>query len=183
MAVNGQPDPLPCGTEPETLVAQAFEGAPPPSSERLAHQARCVHCQASLASLRALRQDMEVVAAEAVVVPPHFAHRVMARVSGVASDIEVSSAPSGWTTVTERLVGRVARLAAMEIPHVTFALAEVTTTEPDDRVTLAVRLVVDYGVGLHEVAAAVRARVTDEVGRTAGVPVGGVDVLVDELSG
>jgi len=182
MAVNGDVAALPCGTRPQTLVTQVFEAEPPPAA-RLAHQATCPHCQASLASLRALRHDAEAVAAEPVAVPPDFARRVMARVRGATSGIRVSTEPLGSTTVNEELVARMARLAAMEVPYVTFALAEVDATQPVDGLTFSVRIVVAYNVGLREVAAAVRERVGREVRRTAGLPVARVDVLVEELSG
>lgn len=180
--MNGDPDALPCGTQPSTLVMQVFEGAAP-TAERFAHQARCPHCRASLASLQALRRDVGNVAAEPVGVPPHFARRVMARVRDVPNDIEVSVGPLGTTTLADGLVGRVARVAAMEVPRVAFALAEVGTTRAGSGATLSVRLVVDYGVALHAVAAAVRERVRRKVRRTTGISVERVDVVVEELSG
>lgn len=182
MAVNGDVAALPCGTRPQTLVAQVFE-AEPPSAAQGAHQATCPHCQASLASLRALQHDAEAMAAEPVEVPPDFARRVMARVRGATSGIRVSTEPLGSTTVNEELVARIARLAAMEVPYVTFALAGVEARPTGDALALSVRIVVAYGVGLHAVAAAVRERVGRELRRTAGVAVAKVDVLVDALSG
>lgn len=180
--MNGDVAALPCGTRPQTLVAQVFE-AEPPSAAQGAHQATCPHCQASLASLRALRHDAEAMAAEPVEVPPDFARRVMARVRGATTGIRVSTEPRGATTMNEELVARIARLSAMEVLYVTFALAEVEATQPGDALVLSVRIVVAYGVELHEVAAAVRERVGREVRRTAGVPVARIDVLVDALSG
>lgn len=183
MAVNRDLELLPCGTGAQALVAQVFGGAEPPSAVRLAHQETCPHCQTSLALLEALRRDMALVAAEPVGAPLDFARRVMARVRGSATDIELTTDALGSTTVAEALVGRIARLVAMEVPHVTFALAEVSTAEADDRVTLSVRLVVDYGVALHEIAAVVRERLVRKVRQTVGVRVGDVDVSIEELSG
>lgn len=179
--MNREPSNLPCGVDPRSLVGQVFETDLPPAEQR-AHQATCPHCRSTLASLRTLRRDTEFAAAEPIAAPPDFLRRVMARVRSATGAIEVSAEPSGSTTVTEALITWVARLAAMEVPHVAFALAELGARGPTG-LTLSLRLIVEYGVGLHEVAAAVRERVVRQVAHTAGIPLGVVDVLVEELSG
>jgi hypothetical protein len=181
MAVSPEPTILPCGTDPRTLVVQVFDGEPP-DAERHAHQASCPHCRATLTSLRSLEQDVERSAAERAAAPADFVRRVMARVRSADDALEVSSERHGATTVTEALVTRIARLAAMDVPHVTFALAELGTRGPAG-LSVSLRLVVEYGVALHDVAAAVRRRVVHQVTRNAGLPVGVIDVLVEELSG
>lgn len=184
--MNRALEPLPCGNDPRTLVDQVFGEGEPASLAQAAHQATCPYCGASLASLRTLLQDVGTVAAEPVSAPPNFARRVMARVRDTAHEIEVSTATFGSTTVTQALVTRIARLAAMKIPNVTFALAdaeEAGEAGGGERLSLTVRLVAVYGVDLHQLASAVRERVVHDVRRTIGVPLGRVDVFVEELSG
>lgn len=179
--MTGHADALPCGADPEALVAQVY-GTEAADPERLAHQATCPHCRSTLTALRRLRRDVEAVAAEPLGTPLDFARRVMTRVRGVSPDLELSAAPLGVTTASEALVARVARVAAMEVAPVSFALAEIRRDTATDDVVLSLGLVVDYGPGLPEVADTVRARVIRRARRILGIEVTRVDVLVEDLS-
>jgi uncharacterized alkaline shock family protein YloU len=54
--------------------------------------------------------------------------------------------------------------------------------EPDgDGVTIDLRVIVEYGLNLAEVASTVRNRVSYEVGRLTGLPVRAVEVHIDDV--
>lgn len=56
------------------------------------------------------------------------------------------------------------------------------TREPDgDGVTIDLRVIVEYGLNLAEVASTVRNRVSYEVGRLTGLPVRAVEVHIDDV--
>lgn len=178
MALNDEHLQPPCGADIQAIVRQVFEGAPPVDP---AHQATCEHCQRSLAAVRALRDGLRNIAAEPVKAPD-VARQVLARLPHDATRISVSNSPRGATTVTRSIVAQVARRAAMEVPGVVLATVEVDGVHDRARSTLSVRLVVALGPVLDELAAAVRARAGHAVERLLGVPVGAVDIAIDDLT-
>ena len=69
--------PLPCGADPDPLVAQVADGAVPRDP---GHQAGCPHCQAALAQLGELWSLVDRLARERVEAPERIDAVVLGRV-------------------------------------------------------------------------------------------------------
>lgn len=104
----------------------------------------------------------------------------------------------GRITISEEVIAAIARFAAEKVPGAArqtrgtgagilsiFAgedLAPIIRTELDERgVRVELRIVVEYGYPVHEVAQGVQLSVRTDIEEIAAIPVTGVDVLVRKV--
>jgi hypothetical protein len=167
---------LPCGTSLLGLVAQVADGTPPVDP---AHQADCPHCREALDRLRGADRDLRSLAAVDVRAPRGLSARVLDGLRRERGRIVLRAGPEGRDTVTDTIVGQVARRAATDVPGVRFA--SVTTTEHQDGVHLDLRITADLGPALGPIADAIRELVVDRVARLTGVAVVRIDVVFDDV--
>lgn len=186
--------PLPCGSDPDVLLAQVADGH---GGERTVHQAGCPHCQATLAEYTRLWAGIDELTAAEVHAPPGLFDRALAT-------IREQAGPSGYGRVTDgqesflvaaRAVVAVAGHAARSSAGVRVALGalgEPTASSPSSLSTptaglsgrsVAVELVVaaEYGHDLHRLAEHVRERVAAEVHAQTGLDVVTVDVAITDV--
>lgn len=179
MAVSDRSrDQLPCGADLEALVLQVFDSDPPRDA---GHQAGCPHCQAALERLGAVHGTIGRLAAEPVAAPPDLVRQVMHRLRQDENAVLVAADERGIVTVSERIVTQVAVRAARAVPEVTFASVKLTEGIIASPLRLSVRLVVAFGPSLHDVSDAARTRIRAAVAELVGVPVGAVDVVIDDF--
>jgi len=69
-------DPLPCGTQPGTLIREVADGFEGDAD----HQAACPHCMATLATLTAVWERIDELAREHVAAPGSVDRSVLRRV-------------------------------------------------------------------------------------------------------
>lgn len=180
MAVTGiTHDRLPCGIELEDLVTEVFDGQPPTDS---GHQAACPHCQAALERLRAVHGTITALASRPVVTPPELVDEVMRRLHRDQDAILVTADARGVLTVSDRIINQIAVRAALAASEVSFASVRLVDEPRVSPLRLSVCLVVDLGPSLPEVAEAARRRIHAAVAELAGVPVGSVDVLIEDVA-
>lgn len=169
----------PCGgPDLQTLIRQVFDGEPPVDPE---HQARCWACQQRLAAIAALHADMQAVATQPVSTPD-LVRQVMAQLRRPGPRALLPADQRGATTVAHAVVAAIARQAAMAHPAVAFASVDVGEQATEAGLPVSLRLVVAYGPTLPDLGAEIRTQVIRDVEALAGVPVGDVTVLVDDLA-
>lgn len=179
MAVSDQSrDTLPCGAKLEALVLQVFDGEPPRDAS---HQADCAHCKAALERLGAVRGTIGRLAAAPVAAPPDLVRQVMHRLRGDQAAVLVAADERGMVTVSERIVTQIAVRAALVAPEITFASVQLTEGIIASPLRLSVRLVVAFGPALHDVADGARGCIRAAVAELVGVPIGTVDVAIDDF--
>lgn len=169
---------LPCGTDLAELTRQVFEGVPPSDPE---HQRECPYCRRALRRIRAVADDVRGVAAEEVAVPRTLLASVMARIRSRPSLITIEMTDFGSTTVTDHLVGDLAREAALRVKGVGHASVVASETTPGG-VKIKARLVVGYGPVMPQLAEEVREAIRSALDREIGTRPGAVDILVDDLA-
>jgi uncharacterized alkaline shock family protein YloU len=195
-------DTLPCGAEPEPLLAFAADHAlPAPDS----HEANCPFCQAAIGEFVDLWQPVDRWATRPVSVPEHFAATVMHRVRRIVQSPRHAAAVTalGVTTVTSWVLGLVATAATLDTPGVTaitgsprphrrrggrrryevrYGADGVDISElgeTDIGVTLAITARPD--ANLTELADLVRHNVMAAISRQTGVTTAEVDIAIDDV--
>jgi uncharacterized alkaline shock family protein YloU len=182
--VRAPQDRLPCGTELDALAAQTADGAPPSDPE---HQARCPYCQTALGALSRSWDDLRAFASEPVPVPPALTSRIMSRIRELAARVAtnlVLAAERGQTRISHAVIGQIARRAALAVPGVLFASVQTTSGQATDptRVTLALRLVIDFGPAADALADTVRAAVHQHLPRLTGAGISSIDVRIEGIA-
>jgi uncharacterized alkaline shock family protein YloU len=183
MALDEAQGVLACGTSLEALIDQVAEDQTPPDA---AHQAACAYCQAALLALGEAWGDLQAFAREPVPVPVGLTERIMSRIGALierVGDSVVLVGARGETLVSQRVIGRVARAAALTVPGVVLPSALRIVVDPRDRgrVRLGLRLVIAFGPSIEALADAVRERVGAVVSAQTGARVAGVDIAVQDI--
>ncbi len=183
MALDEAQGLLACGTPLETLIDQVADPQPPVDA---AHQASCPHCQAALVALGEAWGEVQAFARQPVPVPARLTERIMARIRSLRariSDSLVLTGARGETRISELVVTRVARAAALTVPGVVWPSAVRIVVDPRDRgrVRLALRLVIAFGPSIDALTSAVRSLVSGRVSAQTGALVDRVDIAVEDI--
>lgn len=188
---------LECGAEYDALVAQVAERSTP-GRERAAHQRGCRHCRAAIAELQELWAPVATLAGERLRAPAGMVEAIMARVRELPrhpSYALVEAGTSGSTRLAARVIGAIARRAALDVPGVTAAVGGghrrgdvmpeqgTSVGVSGSHVVVEVALVVAAGAPVLDVAAQVRAAVIERVSALTDLTVTAVDVSVVDLDG
>lgn len=183
MALDDAGGVLACGTPLGALIDQVADHQTPVDA---AHQASCAYCHAALVALGEAWGEVLAFARQPVPVPAGLTERIMSRIRAllarIGDSVVLIGAP-GETRVSERVVGRVARAAALTVPGVVLPSAVGIVVDPRDRgrVRLRLRLVIAFGPSIDEVATGVRAQVSAHVRAQTGARVTGVDIAVADI--
>ncbi len=172
-----------CGTLMDDLIAQITDGAAPLDR---AHQAACRYCQAALDAIRAAWVKLQALVRAPVAIPEELGDRIVEQVRELARTSEaavVIADVAGETRIGDVVLARLARAAALPVTGV--ALATTTHAGEDPQrpgsAVIALRLVVQFGPAIEQIAARVRERVIADVRARAGIAVTRVDVAVEDL--
>lgn len=152
--------PLPCGADVNALIEQVVEGR---GNDLTSHQRTCPYCQRALAELgRRWNGVLEGGRDVEVQPPPGLISGVMRRVWATVDDqwVEVLR-DLGVTEVSTRVLGVVAQDAASHVRGV-LDVQRVEVKKADGRatVTVAVQLVVEYGLSISAISEAIRRAVS-----------------------
>ena len=192
---------LPCGRRVDETLEQAAEGGADDLDD---HQSTCPHCQAALLEFSALWQPVRDLVAAPVAAPADLADRVMRRVHQMVTDtwFTLQLTELGSLKIAARIVARIARDAARQVPGVRVALGRSTASRlvrlverasfshrhPDAAVgvlgrTAAVELAVavQYGEPVHDIAREVQQRVILQLRESIGLESVTVNVTVDDV--
>ncbi len=192
---------LPCGHGVDDILTQVAGGR---ARELDRHQQDCSHCQAALSELATVWQPVQELAAQRILAPIELAARVMSEVHRLVQDVwyTLQLTDLGTVKVAARVVARIARDAARQVPGVRVALgkrshgsivhlvewathrhrhphAAVGVLGRTAAVDLAVA--VQYGDSLVDVATEVQQRVTQQLRATIGLQSVTVNVTVDDV--
>ena len=183
MALDDPQGVLTCGTPLDALIDQVTEHYTPVDA---AHQASCRHCQAALVALGEAWGEVQAFARQPVPVPAGLTEWIVSRIRALIArigDAVVLTGARGETRVSERVVGRAARAAALSVPGVVLPSALRIVVDPSDRgrVRLGLRLVIAFGPSIDALADAVRARVSARVSAQTGARVSAVDIAVEDI--
>lgn len=193
---EADPARLECGADYDELVAQVAERrAPVP--EQAVHQRGCPHCRAAIAELQELWAPVAALAHSHVRAPAGLVQAVMARVRELPrhpSYALVGAGGRGSTRVATRVIGAIARRAALQVPGVSAALG--SSRAPQEgamsntgtsvgvsggHVVIEVSLQVAPGTVIPAVAAQVRRAVIERIAALTDLTVTAVDVAVLDL--
>ncbi|MEJ2890843.1 hypothetical protein [Actinomycetospora aeridis] len=188
---------LPCGREPDALVAQVADGA---GDHRDAHQRDCPYCQAALAEFDRLWAPVRAVADHRPRAPEGLLDEAMRRIRGVASDPDFGSISDvrGRTRISAQAVESLARHLASRVPGVRVALSrlvaagggaetsliggpEVTAGVAGSSTVVSITLAADLGEDLIALGDRIRAVVADGIRASTGLEPVAVLVHVDDV--
>jgi len=192
---------LACGHGVDNILTQVADGR---ARELDRHQQDCSHCQAALSELATVWQPLQDLAAKRIHAPVELTARVMSDVHLLVQNVwyTLQLTDLGTVKVAARVVARIARDAARQVPGVRAALGKsshgriVQLVEwatdrhrhPHAAVgvlgrTAAVDLAVAvrYGDSIVDVAEAVQQRVTQQLRATIRLESVTVNVTVDDV--
>jgi uncharacterized alkaline shock family protein YloU len=186
---------LPCGRATDGLVTYAAEGIGAPAGS---HEAGCEYCQTAIDEFGRLWLPVRRWAQREVDLPDDFVATVIARVRRIVQSPRhvVSVSSRGATTVTSWVLGLIAASAARQVPGVAaitpsragrqpaarFGAEGAHVHEVDDAsISVGLTLVARTDQSLPDLADAVRRKVMSSIADQAGVNVGSVDIVVDDL--
>lgn len=192
---------LACGHGVDNILTQVADGR---ARELDRHQQDCSHCQAALSELATVWQPVQDLAAQRIHAPVELTARVMSDVHRLVQNVwyTLQLTDLGTVKVAARVVARIARDAARQVPGVRAALGKsshgriVQLVEwatdrhrhPHAAVgvlgrTAAVDLAVAvrYGDSIVDVAEAVQQRVTQQLRATIRLESVTVNVTVDDV--
>lgn len=190
--VDADAPELACGTSYDALVAQVAERRAPDAAAA-AHQRTCPHCRAALAEMDDLWAPVLALADQRVRAPAGLLGSVMARVRELPRHRDWASVTGGeqggpgTTRVAARVMGALARTAALQVPGVVRALGGgradrggpgTSVGVAGSHVVLQVSLVVARGQAIPALADRVREQVSAQVHALTGLVVAQVDVHV-----
>lgn len=194
--VDADAPELPCGESYDALVAQVAERRAPRGADAT-HQRTCAHCRAALAEMDDLWAPVHAMADQRVRAPADLLGAVMARVRELPRHRDWARVPergeqagAGTTRVAARVVGALARTAALQVPGVVRALGGGHAAQDGpgtsvgvagSHVVLQVSLVVARGEAVPALADRVRERVSALVHGLTGLAVAQVDVHVADV--
>jgi uncharacterized alkaline shock family protein YloU len=192
---------LACGADIDELLEQAADSR---AGQLSAHQRGCPHCQAALREFSLAWEPMRRLAATPVPFPAAVRDAVARQIRKLTADIwyTLDLAEGGAIRIAARVVARIAREAARQVPGVRVVfgrstqaklagLAETATLRhrhPRAAVGVLGRTAVidlaiaaQYGQELDGIARAVQERVTAELRTTAGLRDVEVNVIIDDI--
>jgi uncharacterized alkaline shock family protein YloU len=192
---------LACGADVDELLEQAADGL---AGQLTAHQRDCPHCQAALREFSLAWEPVRRLAAEPVPFPVGVRNAVARQIRKLTADVwyTLDLADGGAIRIAARVVARIAREAARQVPgvrvvfgrstHARIAgLAETATLRhrhPRAAVGVLGRTAVidlavaaEYGRELDAIARHVQQRVTAELRSTTGLRDVMVNVTIDDI--
>lgn len=192
---------LACGADIDELLEQAADGH---ASRLTDHQRHCLHCQAALQQFSRIWAPVRRLAAEHVAVPAALKTAVGSQIRKLVADVwyTLQLSDSGAIRIAARVVARIARDAARDVPGVRVAFGRNTqskTADQAERATLRHRhpdaavgvlggtalvdlaIAVQYGDRLDAVAREVQQRAIAELRSTVGLQEVTVNVTVDDV--
>jgi len=192
---------LACGADIDELLEQAADGYP---GQLTAHQRDCLYCQAALREFGRVWEPVRSLAAEQVAVPAALKSAVASQIRKLVADIwyTLQLSDGGVIRIAARVVARIAREAARDVPGVRVAfgrsthsrmasLAEWATLRhrhPNAAVGVLGRtavvdlaIAVEYGDRVDAVAREVQRRAVAELRRKVGLQDVTVNVTVDDV--
>lgn len=192
---------LACGAGVDELLEQAADGRPGQLAE---HQDRCPHCQAALQEFSRVWEPVRRLAAEHVAVPAALKAAVVSQIHKLLADVwyTLQLSDGGTIRIAARVVARIARDAARNVPGVRVAFGRSTHTKGADlaeEATLRHRhphsavgvlgrtavvdlaIAVQYGDQLDTVAREVQQRAIAELRTKVGLQDIVVNVIVDDV--
>jgi uncharacterized alkaline shock family protein YloU len=192
---------LPCGAEVSELIEQVAAGG---GDQRSDHQVTCPHCSALLPELERVWAPIGEFTREQVTPPPGLVTVVMSQVRRLVTAVWLSLRTSsrGTTRVARWVVGRIASLAARQVPGVHQVLSHVAdidtasqpvpaghTRQPGDagdvgagRTAIHLDLVTQYGESIPAIAQAVRHTVAKRIQDLTGLEVTEVNITVGDIT-
>ena len=196
-----QLDELPCGADLDELFEQVAEGR---GDELTDHQSGCVHCQAAVREFERLWTPVRTAVRTPLPSPAELKNAVMDRVQRLVKDtwFTLQLTEGGSIQIAARIVARLARDAARQVPGVQAALgrssggklaalaekASFGHRHPDSAVgvlgrtaVVDVAIAVTYGDVVEDVARQVQANVRRELRRSVGLKSVTVNVTVDDV--
>lgn len=192
---------LACGADVDELLEQAADGQ---AGQLTAHERDCPHCQAALREFSLAWEPVRQLAAAPVPFPAAVRNAVARQIRRLTADVwyTLDLAEGGAVRIAARVVARIAREAARQVPgvrvvfgrstHARIAgLAETATLRhrhPRAAVGVLGRTAVidlavaaGYGQELDAIARDVQQRVTAELRSTAGLRDVLVNVTIDDI--
>ena len=199
--LSGPISHLACGADVDELLEQAADGHAALLTE---HQRHCVHCQAALQEFGRIWQPVRTLAAEHVAVPATLKTAVASQVRKLIADVwyTLQLNDSGAIRIAARVVARIAREAARNVPGVRVAFGRSTYSKAaglTEKATLRHRhphaavgvlgrtavvdlaIAVQYGDQLDAVAREVQQRAITELQAKVGLQDVTVNVTVDDV--
>jgi uncharacterized alkaline shock family protein YloU len=201
--LGGRMRHLACGADVDELLEQAADGH---ASQLTDHQRHCPHCQAALQQFSRIWAPVRSLAAEHVAVPAALKTAVARQIRRLIADVwyTLQLSDGGAIRIAARVVARIARDAARDVPGVRVAFGrstQSTTADQARRATLRHRhphaavgvlggtavvdlaIAVEYGDRLDLVAREVQRRAIAELRAQAGLQDVAVNVTVDDVIG
>lgn len=192
---------LACGADIDELLEQAADGY---AGQFTSHQRDCLYCQAALREFGRVWEPVRSLAAEQVAVPAALKSAVASQIRKLVADVwyTLQLNDGGAIRIAARVVARIAREAAHDIPGVRVAFGRSTQSRLAglvERATLRHRhpnaavgvlgrtavvdlaIAVQYGDPLDEVVREVQRRAVAELRRKAGLQDVTVNVTVDDV--
>lgn len=196
-----QLDELPCGADLDELFEQVAQGRGDQLTE---HQRDCVHCQAAIGEFGRLWAPVQAAARTPLPTPAELKNAVMDRVQRLVKDtwFTLELTDGGSVQIAARIVARLARDAARQVPGVRAALGRSSEGKlaalvekatfghrhPNAAVGVLGRsavvdlaIAVTYGDVVEVVARRVQADVRRELHRAVGLKSITVNVTVDDV--
>jgi uncharacterized alkaline shock family protein YloU len=194
---------LPCGREPEQLLALAADEAPVAAFD---HEATCPYCQQALQEFAELWRPVREWAHQDVETPLGLMATVISRVRKIAQSPRHVAAITarGTTTVTSWVLGLIAAAVTEATPGVSritpappsslrsvgrprfsvrYGADGVDITEVDEAaISLAIAMTAEAGSDLSDVADRVRHNVISAIGGATSIEVVSVDVTIGDIS-
>jgi uncharacterized alkaline shock family protein YloU len=192
---------LACGADVDELLEQAADGH---AGQLTAHQRDCPHCQAALGEFSRVWEPVRSLAAEPIALPAAVRSVVASQIRKLTADVwyTLELADGGAIRIAARVVARIARDAARQVPGVRVVFGRTTQgriaglveaatlrhRHPHAAVgvlgrTAVVDLAVaaEYGQELNAIARAVQHRAITELRRNAGLKDISVNVTIDDV--
>ncbi|HEY5358239.1 MAG TPA: Asp23/Gls24 family envelope stress response protein [Streptosporangiaceae bacterium] len=192
---------LACGADVDELLEQAADGH---AGQLTAHQRDCPHCQAALGEFSRVWEPVRSLAAEPIALPAAVRSVVASQIRKLTADVwhTLELADGGAIRIAARVVARIARDAARQVPGVRVVFGRTTQgriaglveaatlrhRHPHAAVgvlgrTAVVDLAVaaEYGQELDAIARAVQHRAIAELRRNTGLKDISVNVTIDDV--
>jgi uncharacterized alkaline shock family protein YloU len=192
---------LACGADVDELIEQAAYGR---AGQLTDHQRGCPHCQAALQEFSRVWEPVRGLAAEQVSLPAAVRRAVASQIRKLTADpwYTLDLADGGAIRVAARVVARIARDAARQVPGVRVAFgrstrprfvrrAEAATLghrHPNEAVGVLGRTAIvdlaitaEYGQELDAIGRRVQERAIDALRNNAGLTDVSVNVTIDDI--
>jgi len=192
---------LACGADVDELIEQVADGR---AAQLTEHQRECPHCQAALREFSLIWAPVRMVAAEPVRLPAAVRSAVLRQIRKLTADVwyTLEMADGGAIRIAARVVARIARDAARQVPGVRVVfgrstesriagLAEAATLQHRHPHAAAgvlgrtavvdLALAAEYGQNLDTVARAVQDRAIADLRSQAGLKDITVNVTIDDV--